>query len=82
VVLAGGTRTLETDLTFGLSVTEHSRVILQLQAGQPDIGDGYATFAPSLVYETKPGAHLEIGLTQPLTGSDLRSLSLGLWRTF
>jgi|AntRauTorckE5430_2_1112549.scaffolds.fasta_scaffold04045_2 hypothetical protein len=82
VLAGGGAMTLESDLTFGLSVTEHSRVILQLQAGQPDIGDGYATFAPSLVYETKPGAHLEIGLTQPLTGSDLRSLSLGLWRTF
>lgn len=82
-VMAGdGAMTLESDLTFGLSVTDRAKVILQLQAGQPDIGDGYAKFAPSLVYETKPGAHLEIGLTQPLTGSDLRSLSLGLWRTF
>lgn len=82
VLAGGGAMTLESDLTFGLSVTGRSKVILQLQAGQPDIGDGYATFAPSLVYETRPGAHLEIGLTQPLTGSDLRSLSLGLWRMF
>jgi len=82
VLAGGGAMTLESDLTFGLSVTDRSKVILQIQAGQPDIGDAYAKFAPSFVYETKPGAHLEIGLTQPLTGSDLRSLSLGLWRTF
>jgi hypothetical protein len=82
VVLAGGTRTLETDLTFGLSVTGRAKVILQLQAGQPDTGTGYAKFAPSFVYETKPGTHLEIGVTQPLAGDDRRGLSLDLWRLF
>ncbi|MEI4231973.1 hypothetical protein [Roseovarius sp. D22-M7] len=83
MVLAGsGAMTLETDLTFGLSITKRAKIILQLQAGQPDTGDGYAKFAPSFVYETKPGTHLEIGLTQPLTGSDRRGLSLDLWRMF
>lgn len=82
VLAEGGARILESDLTFGLSVTDRIKVILQLQAGQPDTGDAYATFAPSIVYETKPGAHLEIGLSQPLTGGDLRGVSLGLWRMF
>ncbi len=82
-VLAGeGAMTLESDLTFGLSVTDRSKVILQLQAGQPETGDAYATFAPSFVYETRPGAHLEIGLTQPLRGGDLRGVTFGLWRSF
>lgn len=83
VVLAGGgAMTLESDLTFGLSITGRSKIILQLQLGQPDIGDAYAKIAPSFVYETKPGTQLELGLTHPLTGSDLRGVSLDLWRTF
>ncbi len=82
-VLAGGdAMSLESDLTFGLSVTDRTKIILQLQAGQPETGDAYATFAPSFVYETKPGAHLQIGLTQPLTGDELRGLTLDLWRMF
>jgi hypothetical protein len=82
VLAGGGAMTLESDLTFGLSVTDRAKVILQLQLGQPDLGDAYATFAPSFVYETRPGAHLEIGLTQPLTGGELRGVTLGLWRSF
>jgi hypothetical protein len=82
-VLSGdGAMTLETDLTFGLSITARAKIILQLQAGQPDTGTGYAKFAPSFVYETKPGTHLEIGLIQPLAGDDRRGVSLDLWRTF
>ena len=54
VLPGGGAMTLESDLTFGLSVTGRSKVILQIQAGQPDTGDAYAKFAPSFVYETKP----------------------------
>ena len=82
VVLAGGTRTLQTDLTFGLSISDRAKVILQLQAGQPEAGTGYAKFTPSFVYQTKPGTHLEIGVMQPLSGDDRRGLSLDIWRTF
>ncbi|MGI3210733.1 hypothetical protein ACROSR_06400 [Roseovarius tibetensis] len=83
VVLArGGAMTLESDLTAGLSITARAKIILQLQLGQPDTGTGYATLAPSVVYETKPGTHLELGLTQPLAGGDLRGVSLDIWRTF
>lgn len=82
VVLAGGAKNLETDLTFGLSVTGRAKVIVQLQAGHPEGGDAYAKFAPSFVYETKPGTHLEIGVMQPLAGDDRRALSLDMWRTF
>ena len=82
VLGSGGAMTLESDLTFGLSISDRSKIILQLQLGQPDTGTGYAKLAPSFVYETTPGAHLELGLIQPLAGSDLRGVSLDLWRTF
>lgn len=78
----GGVLTLESDLTFGLSVTDRAKIILQIQLGHPDDGRSYANFAPSFVYELRPGTHLELGFTQPLAGSDRRAVSLGLWRTF
>lgn len=82
VLTGGGDMKLESDLTFGLSITDRSKIILQLQLGQPETGTGYAKFAPSFVYETKPGTQLELGLMQPLAGDDRRGLSLDLWRTF
>jgi hypothetical protein len=82
ILFTGGGMTLETDLTFGLSLTKRSKVILQIQAGQPDLGDAYTRFAPSFVVETKPGAHIEFGLTEPLLGDGDRGIKLGLWRKF
>ena len=82
ILFTGGGMTLETDLTFGLSLTKRSKVILQIQAGQPDLGDAYTRFAPSVVFETKPGAHIEFGLIEPLIGGGERGLKLGLWRKF
>lgn len=82
ILFTGGGMTLETDLTFGLSLTKRSKVILQIQAGQPDLGGAYTRFAPSFVFETKPGAHIEFGLTEPLLGDGDRGIKLGLWRKF
>lgn len=82
VLAGGGAMSLETDLTVGLSITDRAKIILQIQAGQPDTGRGYAKFAPSVVYEAKPGTQLQLGVTQPLAGGDRRGVSLGLWRTF
>ncbi|HMB13679.1 MAG TPA: hypothetical protein VKN37_06695 [Roseovarius sp.] len=82
ILFTGGGMSLEADLTFGLSITKRSKVILQIQAGQPDLGDAYTRFAPSFVFETKPGAHIEFGLIEPLIGGGERGLKLGLWRKF
>ncbi|SEM54143.1 hypothetical protein SAMN04488077_105221 [Roseovarius tolerans] len=82
ILFTGGGMTLETDLTFGLSLTKRSKVILQIQAGQPDLGGAYTRFAPSFVFETKPGAHIEFGLTEPLLGDGDRGIKMGLWRKF
>jgi hypothetical protein len=82
ILFTGGGMTLESDLTFGLSFTNRSKVILQIQAGHPDPGAAYARFAPSFVFETKPGTHIEFGLTEPLLGNGDRGFKLGLWRKF
>ncbi|GAW32985.1 hypothetical protein RA2_00020 [Roseovarius sp. A-2] len=82
VLVEGGGTSLEGEATFGLSVTARSRVILQLQVGAPDEGRDYTRFAPSFVYQIRPGAHIEAGLIEPLTGAGHRGFKLGLWRSF
>lgn len=82
VVFGGSRLTLESDMTLGLDATRRSKAILQLQTGRPSFGRAYTRFAPSFVYETKPGAHLEFGVILPLTGGGERGVKLGLWRQF
>ena len=52
---------LETDFTFGLKPGRHSIAIMQIQTGVPSDAQPYARIAPSFVYETRPGYHLELG---------------------
>ncbi len=81
-LLGGRDVALESDLTFGLSTSQKSRLILQLQTGRPENGDPYARFAPSVVYEMKPGHQIELGVTTPLTGEGEHGIKLGIWRSF
>lgn len=80
--ILGGVTAFETELTAGLSVTARTKLIVQLQAGAPDQGQDYLRLAPSLVYEMRPGAQLELGLLEPLSGGGERGVKLGLWRQF
>ncbi len=73
---------LETDFTFGLKPGRRSSLILQLQSGVPSDSEPYARIAPSFVYETKPGHHLEVGATAGLLNSDDFRIKLGLWLRF
>lgn len=73
---------LESDLTFGLSTGQKTRLILQLQTGRPEKGGPYTRFAPSLVYETRPGRQIELGVIAPLTGEGEPGIKLGAWRSF
>ncbi len=72
----------EVDLTAGLSLGARVKAMMQLQAGVPDQGQDYLRLAPSITYEMRPGAHLELGLTEPLWGGGARGVKLGLWRSF
>lgn len=82
VVFSADKMALESDFTFGLSSSRKTKVILQVQAGLPAYGDAYARFAPSFVYETKPGQHIEIGVSQMFHGGRRHGVKLGLWRNF
>lgn len=82
VVVGGGQVTLESDITLGLDITARGKVMAQVQTGRPAAGRAYTRFAPSYVYATKPGAHLEVGLILPLSGGGERGIKLGLWRSF
>ncbi len=82
VLFGGRDVALESDITFGLSASRKTRVILQIQTGRPDAGDPYARFAPSLVYETKPGQQIELGVIAPIAGGGDNGIRLGLWRRF
>jgi len=73
---------LEMDFTLGLKPGRRSIVILQLQSGVPSDSVPYARIAPSFVYETKPGHHLELGATAGLLNSDDFRIKLGVWLRF
>ncbi|MDT8328520.1 MAG: hypothetical protein RQ750_14240 [Roseovarius sp.] len=82
VVFSGGNIALESDFTFGLSSSPKTKIILQVQTGQPANGEAYGRFAPSFVYETKPGQHIEFGVSQMFYGGRKHGVKLGLWRNF
>jgi hypothetical protein len=80
--ILGGGAAFETDLTAGLALGPRLLGIVQLQAGAPESGRDYLRLAPSIVYEMRPGAQIELGLLAPLSGGGERELKLGLWRRF
>ncbi len=73
---------LETDFTFGIKPNARSMIILQLQSGVPSDGEPYARLAPSFVFETKPGRHIELGATTGLINSDDLRIKVGMWLRF
>ncbi|WP_300548342.1 hypothetical protein [Roseovarius sp.] len=82
ILFGGANIALESDFTFGLSTTRKTKLILQVQAAHPVVGDAYARFAPSFIYETRPGQHIEFGLRQMVYGGRAQGVKLGLWRSF
>jgi len=82
ILFSGGGAAFETDLTAGLALGPRLLGIVQLQAGAPESGRDYLHLSPSLVYEMRPGAQIELGVLAPLSGGGERELKLGLWRRF
>jgi hypothetical protein len=71
-----------TDVTFGLSTTEKSKVIVQLQSSYDEDDLNSLKLAQSYVYEFAPGQHVELGLLAELHSGDDVALKLGLWSSF
>ena len=72
----------ESDLTLGLSASKRLKLILQLQTGIPAHDTSYVRFAPSLVFERKPGRHTEFGVTAGIKGVSGLGLKIGSWFEF
>lgn len=73
---------MTTDLTLGVNLSKRSKLILQLQSGYQVSGLDYMKFAPSVVFENKPGQHVELGVLAGIENSEDIALKLGLWRNF
>ena len=83
ILFDGGDTAYETDLTAGLSLGKRVKAMVQLQAGIPAQGRDYMRLAPSVVYrDAARHAHIEFGVTEPLSGGGERGVKLGLWRKF
>ncbi|MFN3209112.1 MAG: hypothetical protein ACE369_08950 [Roseovarius sp.] len=82
VMIDGFDGVLETDITFGLSPTPDSKIILQLQTGLPTESAPYAKLAPSYVHRVAPGRHLELGFVAGVAEADDFKLKFGFWQAF
>ncbi|WP_299843236.1 hypothetical protein [uncultured Roseovarius sp.] len=84
LVLPGGeaNQRLEADFTFGLSISKRFKAILQLQGGMPSEGDRYLKFAPSVVFERKPGKYFELGVVTGIQNYDAYGVKFGIWKEF
>lgn len=77
-----GDAALASDITLGLKPRPRTKVILQLQQGGPMSDPDYMRFAPSVVWEVRPGRHLELGATAGLKNAEAYGFKLGFWRQF
>ena len=73
---------LASDITLGLSASDSSKVILQLQSGGSLASPDFLRLAPSFVYEYLAGRHIELGATAGIKNADAFGLKLGIWRAF
>ncbi|MEM9912967.1 MAG: hypothetical protein AAF922_19575 [Pseudomonadota bacterium] len=72
----------ESDLTFGIQLTDRLKAISQLQGGVPSDSSAYAKFAQSFVLQTSKTRHYLLGVTTGIYESDTLQVNVGLWQDF
>ncbi|WP_101067350.1 hypothetical protein [Roseovarius salinarum] len=82
VSLETGAIDLKADFTVGLNTGTRTKMVVQMQTGRDDGGSGYARLAPSVLFEQRPGRHIEVGVTTGIEGDDSVALKLGTWHSF
>jgi len=82
VFVDGGATNASGDVTLGLSATEKTKVILQLQGGTSAFDDTFLRLAPSMIREFAPGRHIEFGITAGLKDAADFGIKLGSWLEF
>ena len=73
---------ITSDLTLGLTASPRTKLIVQVQSGVTPGEPAYARLAPSLIWQRKPGHHLEFGLGAGLHDTERYNIKLGIWRDF
>ncbi|MEM7599216.1 MAG: hypothetical protein AAF382_16095 [Pseudomonadota bacterium] len=73
---------VESDVTFGVQLTQRLKVISQLQTGVPSEGDPYAKIAQSFVLQTSDTRHYLLGVTSGIYEADDVQINIGLWQDF
>ncbi|MCH2095155.1 MAG: hypothetical protein MK160_08575 [Rhodobacteraceae bacterium] len=70
------------DITYGRSMPNGTKWILQLQSGKPANQDMFLRFAPSLVIDLKKGRMFEVGATIGAKNDSEIGLKIGMWHHF
>lgn len=73
---------LESDITFGVQLTQRIKTISQFQTGVPSEGDPYAKIAQSFVYQASKSRHYLLGVTSGIYEADEIQINIGLWQDF
>jgi len=80
--LESGAGVAKLDVTFGQSLRDDDKAMLQLQAGDyPDAAPALRV-VPSYALSLGGGRHLELGLSAPVTGAGGLRVKLGTWLSF
>lgn len=70
------------DMTFGVTMPNDWKYLLQLQTGAPYGDPVFARLAPSVVIPIGPDRYVDIGGHLGLTGDNTYGLKLGVWQKF
>lgn len=77
----GGTA-FSTDVTLGLNASARAKWMVQIQHGGPMADPDYLRVVPSVALQTKPGRHIELGVTAGIKNAAAVGIKLGVWREF
>ncbi|MBV2358771.1 hypothetical protein KUH32_03215 [Thalassococcus sp. CAU 1522] len=70
------------DLTWGRNLAHDRKLMLQLHAAKPALGDATLRVAPSLVTPLGGSLMLQTGLVYGLSGDETAGIRLGIWAKF
>ncbi|WP_281967540.1 hypothetical protein [Roseovarius nanhaiticus] len=77
-----GSTDLSIDATLGLRPWDGTMLIAQLQQGGALTEPDTLRLTGSVVWETQPGHHIEVGLASGLKNGEDFGIQLGIWRSF
>ncbi|MEI4260244.1 hypothetical protein [Roseovarius sp. D0-M9] len=80
--ITGGATDLAIDATLGVTLWEGTMVIGQLQEGGPLTDPDFLRGTASVVWQSAPGHHIEVGLSTALKDAEDFGLKIGMWHSF